>query len=113
MTKLIAFSISKSSIILEYSKDGKELIAIIEPYLFATYLVDLGIISRPGNKFRQDTLMVAYLGGWITFRMFVFDSQMDGIYTPLLLDGILERHDDSEFLKTVFHTNGNTNFSFN
>jgi hypothetical protein len=45
MTKLIAFSISKSSIILEYSKDGKELIAIIEPYLFATYLVDLGVIS--------------------------------------------------------------------
>jgi hypothetical protein len=112
MTKLIAFSISKSSIILEYSKDGKELIAIIEPYLFATYLVDLGIISdRVINS--GGTLMVAYLGGWITFRMFVFDSQMDGIYTPVLLDGILERHEDSEFLKTVFHSNGNTNFSFN
>lgn len=112
MTKLIAFSISKSSVILEYSKDGKELIAIIEPYLFATYLVDLGVISdRVINS--GGTLMVAYLGGWITFRMFVFDSQIDGIYTPLLLDGILERHEDSEFLKTVFHTNGNDNFSFN
>jgi hypothetical protein len=112
MTKLIAFSISKSSIVLEYTKDGKELIAIIEPYLFATYLVDLGVISDRIIDSRG-ILLVGYLGGWITFRMFVFDSQMDAIYTPLLLDGILERHEDSEFLKTVFHTNGNDNFSFN
>jgi hypothetical protein len=112
MTKLIAFSISKSSIILEYKQEDKEVISIIEPYLFCTYLVDLNVIGdriiNSGN-----TLMVTYLGGWITFAMFVFDSQTDCIYTPALLDAILERHSETEFLKTVFDTKGNANFSYN
>jgi hypothetical protein len=109
--KLISFSISKDCVIITYSLDGKEINAIIEPFSFCTHLKDLNVIEN--RKMVGDTLMVSYLGGWIQWRMFVCDSQMDCVYTDGFLQVLLERHLDTEMFKELHHASGNCKFSFN
>lgn len=113
MKKLIAFSINKDSIILEYLNDTKEMIAYIEPYTFCTYLVDLNVIYDRDKVFPNG--LKVWLSSYVsmTWREFIIMAVREKIFTDELLEAIIERHIETEIIKKAFHSVGNQNFSFN
>lgn len=113
------FSINKESVILEYEHEGKEVIAVIEPYAFCTYLCDLKILFDR-NHFkpyisRDDEILRVYYTEWfwVSWSKFITDFQLAKLFTDELLQQITNRHFQTEILESVFHTNGNARFSYN
>jgi hypothetical protein len=71
--KLITYSISKDSLIIEYSIDSKEIIAIIEPYTASTYFIDCGIAQ--GRDKNSICTVIKYQDQWLTWREFIIEAR--------------------------------------
>lgn len=112
MKKVTAFSITTDGVLLTYKQDGNEITAIIDPFLFCTYLCGLKMIQGRKETIRKEVI-VNYLNEWITWRDFVISSQVHNIYTLENLEDILETHIDTEILKGVYYSISNHGFALN
>ncbi len=105
---LISWSVTKDCLILTYSLNGKEINAIVEPYTVSTYLVDLEVANDRAVMLGK--LAINYRNTWMEWKQFIVEAR---VVIEYRMQDILERHCQTEIIKSALHTHGNCNYSFN